>query len=111
MPINFFSQPCYSSLKNDVNNHNIDYYMAMPLLKKLQKLSQRVNSMHFSLRWLLGLSLIIGGILWILPVLGLWMLPLGLLILAPDFPWARRGYLNIVVALRKIRDKKNKPKE
>ena len=45
-------------------------------------------------RWLrmpVGLLLIVGGVFSILPVLGLWMLPLGLVLLAEDFPPVRRG--------------------
>ncbi len=45
-------------------------------------------------RWLritLGFLLVIGGILGpFLPVLGIWMLPLGLILLSIDFPWAKR---------------------
>ncbi|MCG6872295.1 MAG: hypothetical protein LJE84_08385 [Gammaproteobacteria bacterium] len=38
-----------------------------------------------------GIGLVIGGILGpVLPILGTWMLPLGLLLLAVDFPWAQR---------------------
>jgi hypothetical protein len=40
-------------------------------------------------RWLripAGLLLILGGVLSILPILGLWMLPLGLALLGEDFP-------------------------
>lgn len=37
-----------------------------------------------------GLFLIVGGAFSILPVLGLWMLPLGLLLLAQDLPLLRR---------------------
>jgi purine-cytosine permease-like protein len=42
------------------------------------------------LRVLLGLLLVIGGLLGFLPILGYWMLPLGLLILSIDFPPVRR---------------------
>jgi hypothetical protein len=45
------------------------------------------------LRWLripLGVLLIAGGLLAILPVFGLWMLPIGLLLLAQDIPFLRR---------------------
>jgi hypothetical protein len=38
-----------------------------------------------------GLLLMVGGVLFILPVLGLWMLPLGLVLLAEDIPPLRRG--------------------
>ncbi|MFT5258458.1 MAG: hypothetical protein ACI9J2_000790 [Saprospiraceae bacterium] len=75
---------------------------------KLLAIAKKVKSMHFSLRWVLGLSLIVGGILWFLPILGAWMLPLGLLMLAPDFKWARRGYLSIMLGLRKLRTKARK---
>jgi hypothetical protein len=47
-----------------------------------------------SARWLripAGLLLVIGGFLSILPVLGLWMLPLGLVLLSEDVPPLRRG--------------------
>ncbi len=67
--------------------------------------------MHFSLRWVIGLSLIIGGLLWFLPILGLWMIPLGLLVLAPDFRWARRGYLAVMVWLRRYRDMRKRQKQ
>jgi hypothetical protein len=33
-----------------------------------------------------GVLLSVGGLLWFLPLLGLWMLPLGLLLLAEDVP-------------------------
>ena len=38
-----------------------------------------------------GCLLVLGGIFSILPVLGLWMLPLGLALLAQDFPWMKTG--------------------
>lgn len=38
----------------------------------------------------LGILLCIGGLLAFLPVLGLWMLPLGLLLLAIDLPFLQR---------------------
>lgn len=46
-----------------------------------------------SSRWVrvpAGVLLILGGIFSILPVLGLWMLPLGLVLLAQDLPFLRR---------------------
>lgn len=45
----------------------------------------------------LGILLVLGGIFSILPVLGLWMLPLGLLLLAIDIPPLRRPVANAVV--------------
>jgi len=45
---------------------------------------------HPVIRIILGFALILGGLLGFLPVLGFWMVPLGLLILAVDIPMARR---------------------
>jgi hypothetical protein len=42
------------------------------------------------LRILLGVAAVLGGIFGFLPILGFWMLPLGLLILSIDFPPVRR---------------------
>lgn len=45
---------------------------------------------HWALRALLGAFLVICGLLGFLPVLGFWMIPLGLMVLAVDFPAADR---------------------
>ena len=39
----------------------------------------------------LGIDLILGGILGFLPILGFWMVPLGLLVLSVDLPPVRRA--------------------
>lgn len=44
-------------------------------------------------RTLLGIPLVIGGILSFLPVLGLWMLPAGILLIALDIPRYRTRIL------------------
>ena len=45
---------------------------------------------HPVIRIVLGSLLIFGGLLGFLPVLGFWMVPLGIIILAVDIPVARR---------------------
>jgi hypothetical protein len=48
---------------------------------------------HPDARWVrlpVGVLLILGGVFSILPFLGLWMLPLGLLLIATDVPFLRR---------------------
>jgi len=42
------------------------------------------------LRKIVGILLVIGGLFGFLPVLGYWMIPVGLALLAVDWPWARR---------------------
>lgn len=41
------------------------------------------------LRWTAGVLLVAGGLLGFLPVLGFWMIPLGVLLLASGFPRVR----------------------
>lgn len=41
-------------------------------------------------RWLAAVGLVVGGVFSFLPVLGLWMLPLGLMLIASDVPVLRR---------------------
>jgi hypothetical protein len=51
------------------------------------------NLRHPHARWLripVGLLFVIGGVFSILPVLGIWMLPLGLLLIAYDVPVLRK---------------------
>lgn len=43
------------------------------------------------LRIAIGIILIVAGLLGFLPVIGFWMIPLGLIVLSIDLPWARRG--------------------
>lgn len=41
-------------------------------------------------RLIVGVLLVVGGILGFLPVVGFWMIPLGLIVLSVDFPFIRR---------------------
>jgi hypothetical protein len=38
----------------------------------------------------LGIALVVGGLLWFLPVLGIWMLPLGVVVLSDEMHLLRR---------------------
>ncbi len=53
------------------------------------------------LRIPLGLLLVAGGILSFLPVLGVWMLPLGLLLLAIDMPMLRPFITSAMIRVRR----------
>jgi len=48
------------------------------------------------LRLPLGLALICGGLVGFLPVLGFWMVPLGVILLAQDFPPVERGIYRLI---------------
>jgi hypothetical protein len=57
------------------------------------------------LRVLLGIALIFGGLLGFLPILGFWMIPLGLIVLSIDFHPIRRLRRRIQVWWNKRRKK------
>ncbi len=54
---------------------------------------------HPILRVALGVALCIGGLLGFLPILGFWMIPLGLVVLSVDMPMVRRFRRNATVKL------------
>ena len=49
----------------------------------------------------LALILIAGGLLWFLPILGLWMLPFGLLLVAVDLPLLRGPISVLIIRARR----------
>jgi hypothetical protein len=67
--------------------------LAPPLRAPLARL--RRNS-WFPVRFPLAILLTLGGMFWFLPILGLWMLPAGLLLLAVDLP-RLRGPISVVI--------------
>ena len=56
----------------------------------------------------LGIVCIVASFLWFLPVLGLWLLPLGLLLIAQDVPFLRRpvGRMTLYLLERWVRLRK-----
>lgn len=70
---------------------------------KLFRLPQRAP-----VRIALGAGLIVGGALGFLPVLGFWMLPLGLLVLSQDLPIVRRWRRSFVVRMERRNGKRPK---
>jgi hypothetical protein len=78
--------------------------------RRLRPLFNRIRALPHHGRTLIGIALLLGGILWFLPVLGLWMIPLGLLVLSTNFAWARRGYLSMMVWWRKYRARRKAEK-
>ena len=50
----------------------------------------------FAVRLVVALLLILGGIFSFLPVLGLWMLPLGLLFIAQDVPILQKPLVRVL---------------
>jgi hypothetical protein len=74
---------------------------------QIQRLPRRVGIAVRQLRrpgaaWLrviFAVLLILGGVFWFIPILGLWMLPLGLLLIADQFPAFRRWLVTVAMRL------------
>ena len=63
-------------------------------------------------RWVrlpLGFTLIVGGALGFLPVLGIWMLPVGALLVGEDIPPVRRATLRVLGRLHRWWDARRSP--
>lgn len=73
-----------------MKNFILDYFHRLKTTKKVW------------LRRGIGILLMIGGALGFLPILGYWMFPLGLALLAVDMPWARRWYRRMYVAWGRV---------
>ena len=69
------------------------------------KVSQSIRWLRkpssFAARLAVGLLLILGGIFSFLPVLGIWMLPLGLLLIAQDVPFLQKPLVNVLAWMEK----------
>lgn len=75
---------------------------------KTKTIASRFNQLKSHPRWVripLGILLIVGGIFGALPILGFWMLPLGLILLSADFPWAKRILAYFKLMLRRARNR------
>lgn len=68
---------------------------------QFQKLKQSPKIVRITI----GILLVCGGILGVLPVVGFWMLPLGLILLAVDFPWARKLLIKLRLTWRRLRQR------
>lgn len=49
----------------------------------------------------LGILMIVGGVFSFLPLLGIWMLPLGLMLLAVDIPFLRGPVARLMIKVRR----------
>jgi hypothetical protein len=81
--------------------------------RQFERISRQVPASRGFLDWVrkprmhliripLAILLLLGGIFSFLPVLGIWMLPLGLLVLAVDIPPLRRPVGDAIVRLQRF---------
>jgi purine-cytosine permease-like protein len=70
------------------------------------------TTQHHYVRKTVGILLVVAGLFGFLPMIGYWMIPMGLALLAVDFPLARRLHRRLVVGwerlYRRLRPRANK---
>jgi len=62
----------------------------------------KLKALPQTIRQIIAILLIIMGFFGFLPIIGFWMIPLGLMLLAIDFPWARRMLTRLKYQYKKI---------
>ena len=70
---------------------------------------RQLKGSHRLVRVSVGIVLVLGGLFGVLPVLGFWMLPLGLILLSVDFPWAKRALAYGRLMWRRLRARLSRP--
>ena len=66
-----------------------------PAVEKPNPYYRKVRAAPRVVRILVGLALVVGGVLGFLPVLGFWMIPLGLVVIFFDVPWVRDRWIAV----------------
>ena len=76
--------------------------------ERIQKNVRERLPRHRALRIIIGVALVFGGLAGFLPILGFWMIPLGLLVLSYDIPAVRRWRRRFVVWWERRRNGRRK---
>ena len=85
----------------------------METVKDTTKKRLKIGARSFSLpgsrlaRMIIGAALLVGGVLGALPILGFWMVPLGLLVLSVDVPAVRRWRRRVEVRFGRWRRRRD----
>ena len=81
----------------------------MSLRSYIKDRFRQLKDSHRLVRVSVGIVLVLGGLFGALPVLGFWMLPLGLILLSVDFPWAKRLLAYLRLMWRRLRTRLSRP--
>jgi hypothetical protein len=86
-----------------ISNHEADDYLRRIVARLPAPLGRAIRFLRRpERRWLripIAVLFVAGGLLWFLPVVGLWMLPLGLLLLAEESPPVKRRLAAVFMAV------------
>lgn len=77
----------------------------------IARIHNRIQALPAVFRITIGIAFLIGGIFGVLPIVGFWMFPIGLLILSFDFPWAKRAYVFLKEKIGKLSEARKRKKQ
>jgi len=72
-------------------------------------ISQLRRNGRIWVRLSVSVLLILGGLFWFLPVLGFWMLPLGLILLIAEFPLLKRWLVHMAMRVERRWNRSDHP--
>ena len=73
---------------------------------RVGKFIEKLNTFPPWLRKLIGITFIAFGLVGFLPIVGFWMIPLGLIVLSADYRFARYIHVNARLLKRRLTRKK-----
>ncbi|MXW48018.1 MAG: hypothetical protein F4Z97_05215 [Gammaproteobacteria bacterium] len=77
-------------------------------VSRTKKFISLLHSFPAWLRKLIGISLIFLGFLGFLPIIGFWMIPLGLIVLSADYRFARSIYVRSRLLIHRFKKKRRR---
>jgi len=78
----------------------------MSIRQKIKTFREKISRLPKPVRIIVGVLFVLLGLVGFLPILGFWMVPLGLAILAIDIPIAKKLVHRITTAFNKWRRKR-----
>ena len=96
-----------------LSDQEVEQYIREKLDRLPPRIAQSVHKLRNAqpawLRLVAAALLIVGGLLWFLPVVGIWMLPVGLILVADQFPATKRLLVKLLLRIEvpKKRERKD----
>src|ERR1043165_982377 len=95
-----------------LSDQEVEQYIREKLDRLPPRIAQSVHKLRNAqpawLRLVVAALLMIGGLLWFLPLVGIWMLPLGLILVADQFPATKRLLVKLLLRMEGPTKRKHK---
>ena len=86
-----------------LSDQEVEHYISEKLDRLPPRIARAVHNLRNArpawLRLVAAALLMLGGLLWFLPLVGIWMLPLGLILVADQFPATKRLLVKLLLRI------------